>query len=381
MMVAIKTQCGADRYARAAAAQRVRAAARPRAAAGRAAAARRRPLRQLPRGRLSPRARLLRRPVLRGLAPRVTNTQISNVWDEFAAAGSSSTSPAPGTSASSSAACRPSVQDDWMTAPLPGPERPRRLDRRRLQPRRLLRLAAPGGGLEADRVPVAARTCSAASTQLTGDLPPRRSSWERPPPGRRRARGRLPRSARARRAHPEGAGVGAHRHRAATSSASRRRTASVSVDEAAAELDARADRILEKRRWMLEQEARPRERVARRLDVRRPCPAGHLGLFFFLPVLAALRAQPDRLRPLRAGRPGQPALRRRAQLPAPCCRRRCSGRRWATRSTSSSSACRCRSALSLGAALLLHAGGRAPQGRLPHRAVRAGGHHRWSPSR
>ena len=62
-----------------------------------------------------------------------------------------------------------------------------------------------------------------------------------------------------------------------------------------------------------------------------------------LPVLAGAGVEPDRLRPLRAGRPAQPALRRPRQLRRTCSACRCSGRRWATRCTSWSSACRCRS--------------------------------------
>ena len=82
-----------------------------------------------------------------------------------AAASSRSTSPGRGTSASSGAGCRRSCRARWCTAPLPGPDGAGRLDRRRLEPRRVRALAAQGRGLEADRVPVATRTCSCASTR------------------------------------------------------------------------------------------------------------------------------------------------------------------------------------------------------------------------
>ena len=47
-----------------------------------------------------------------------------------------------GTSASSGAACRAELQRRWATAPLPGPDGARRVDRRRLEPRRSSALAA-----------------------------------------------------------------------------------------------------------------------------------------------------------------------------------------------------------------------------------------------
>ena len=53
---------------------------------------------------------------------------------------------------------------------------------------------------------------------------------------------------------------------------------------------------------------------------------------------------------------------------------RCSGRRSATRSTSSCSACRCRSVLSLGAALLVNSKRGALPQPVPHGLLRAGGH-------
>ena len=86
---------------------------------------------------------------------------------------------------------------------------------------------------------------------LTGDLPPRRSAWDDSGARRRRLRARVPRAARARQAR---------RRRCRSGSASPPRCAIVAERAAAGELtvDAgrggarrRADRILEKRRWML----------------------------------------------------------------------------------------------------------------------------------
>ena len=79
---------------------------------------------------------------------------------------SRSTSPGPGTSASSSGGCRPTLQDAWMTAPLPGPDGPGRLDRRRLEPGGVSQSSQhKDAGVAAGRIPVAAATCSSASTR------------------------------------------------------------------------------------------------------------------------------------------------------------------------------------------------------------------------
>ena len=110
-----RAPCGRSRRARRrahlcapAAAQRVRAAARARAAAGRAAAARRRPLRQFLAPAVSARARLLHGPVPRGpRAARDQRRRSPTSGTSSRAAASPSTSPARGTSASSSAGCPP----------------------------------------------------------------------------------------------------------------------------------------------------------------------------------------------------------------------------------------------------------------------------------
>ena len=130
-------------------------------------------------------------------------------------------------------------------------------------------------------------------------------------------------------------------------SANRWRNGRMSVDEAAAELDRRADAILEKRRWMLDaaQPAPPErshEAVARRLDLRRAGAAGDRAVL--LPAGGRRAgAEPHRFRPLRAGRHRTTCASSASTTTSTCCRTRCSGRRWATRCISSSSACRCRS--------------------------------------
>ena len=93
-----------------------------------------------------------------GLAPAMSeHARSPTSGTSSRAACSRSTSPGPGTSASSGVACRAERQGDWADGAAAGPGRAGRLDRRRLEPRHLQALAAQGGGLEADRVPQRAR--------------------------------------------------------------------------------------------------------------------------------------------------------------------------------------------------------------------------------
>jgi multiple sugar transport system substrate-binding protein len=116
-------------------------------------------------------------------------------------------------------------------------------------------LAAQGGGLEAWCSTCRGRRCSSAFMRLTGNLPPRRSApgrvkrWQRDPCTRAAFGDQLERVA----AGAAGAGVGAHRHRTARGAGSRWCTGTCPrAARMGEELDRRADRILEKRRWMLD---------------------------------------------------------------------------------------------------------------------------------
>jgi multiple sugar transport system substrate-binding protein len=114
-----------------------------------------------------------------GLAPRVTNTQISNVYDEFARGYFAFYISGPWNMGEFRRRLPPERQDDWMTAPLPGPDGPG---------------ASIAGG---SSLAIFARSrhkeaawrfieyLSRADIQLrffelTGDLPPRRSAWTHP---------------------------------------------------------------------------------------------------------------------------------------------------------------------------------------------------------
>ena len=171
-----------------------------------------------------------------------------------AAARSRSTFPGRGTSASSSAGCRPTCSTRG---------RPRRCP---VPPVRELRLRA-GRASSCS----AHRACKDAAWQLieylarpdvelrfhalTGDLPPRRSAWNDPGLAgdvhARAFRDQLERVKPAPKV-PEWERIADEMHLVAERAA----RGEWSVDEAVRELDARADRILEKRRWLLAREAR-----------------------------------------------------------------------------------------------------------------------------
>ena len=340
------------------AAQRVRAAARTALQTGDAAAARRRPLWQLPQRGLPPRARRsTSRCSASGFAPAVDATQ---------------TSPTSGTS-SAAATSRFYITGPWNIGEfkrrLPpatagrlddraaaGPRRARRVDCRRLEPR---------------RVPQRRRTSDAAWQlieylsrpdvqrrfhELTGDLPPRRerlARHARSPTTSTRARFATSSSASSRT--PQGAGVGADRHRDAAGRRARPRAAS---SRRHGELD-RGRRILEKRRWMLDARADrildKRRWLARAAKSRAMKRTRRAAWWFVAPALVADRRLLRLAGARRARRSASPTSTS-TRLPtsatcassgcattAGCSRRRCSGTRSAIRSTSSSSACRCRS--------------------------------------
>jgi len=114
-----------------------------------------------------------------GLAPRATNTQISNIYDEFAKGHFAFIITGPWNIGEFKRRMPADRQDDWMTAPLPGPTGPG--------------LSIAGGS----SVGMFARSRHKAAAwklveylsrpevqlrffELTGDLPPRRSAWNAP---------------------------------------------------------------------------------------------------------------------------------------------------------------------------------------------------------
>lgn len=190
----------------------------------------------------------------RKLAPVVTNNQISNVWDEFGKGFYSYYISGPWNIAKFKERLPPAQQDDWMTMPLPGPD-------------------GPGASLAngtsfvvfgQSRHKAAAwkliAYLSTPQTQakfhaLTGDLPPRRSPWRTPAlandPYAKAFREQLERAVPTPKV-PEWERIAQEMRVIGEEVANGR----MDVDQAAAELDRRADRFLEKRRWMLDQAAK-----------------------------------------------------------------------------------------------------------------------------
>jgi multiple sugar transport system substrate-binding protein len=189
----------------------------------------------------------------RGLAPRMTNTQLSNVWDEFGNGLFSFYISGPWNIAEFRKRLPPQLQDAWMTAPMPGPDGPGVS-------------TAGGAGLVLFRHSVskdAAWTLieylSLPETQqrfyaMTGNIPPRRATWTAPAlaqsPYAQAYRTQLDRL-RSPPKVPEWERIATEMRLASERVVQNRTT----VDEAAVALDAVTDAILEKRRWMLDRHA------------------------------------------------------------------------------------------------------------------------------
>lgn len=188
-----------------------------------------------------------------GLAPRATNTQISNLHDEFAKGHFAFVITGPWNIGEFKRRMPPERQHDWMTAPLPGPGGPG--------------VSIAGGSSLA----VFARSKRKAAAwklieylsrpevqvrffELTGDLPPRRSAWRAPLlAGDRYARAfreQLERT-EAPPAVPELERIGQQMRIVSE----RAVAGQISPAQFRATLNADTDAMLEKRRWKLAREA------------------------------------------------------------------------------------------------------------------------------
>ena len=186
-----------------------------------------------------------------GYAPRIDNTRISNVWDEFGKGTFSFYISGPWNIAEFKKRMPDALKDAWTTMPLPGPDGPG---------------ASIAGGTsfvvfkQSSRKDAAWKLIAFLSEpeqqlrlhELTGDLPPRRSPWTASPtlandPYAAAFRDQLERAVPAPKV-PEWERIAQEMRIVGEQLANHR----VSVDEAAAELDRRADAILAKRRWMLD---------------------------------------------------------------------------------------------------------------------------------
>lgn len=183
-------------------------------------------------------------------APRMTNTQISNVWDEFGRGFYAFYMSGPWNIAEFKRRLPPELQDDWMTAPVPGPNGPGVSN-------------AGGSSLVIFRSSHLKEQAwrfieylSQVDTQrrfytLTGDIPPRIATWEAPElvqsPYARAFRQQLDR-VRSPPKVPEWERISQEMRMAAE----RVVQGTSTVEQAMVDLDRRADQILEKRRWMLD---------------------------------------------------------------------------------------------------------------------------------
>jgi multiple sugar transport system substrate-binding protein len=185
----------------------------------------------------------------RGWAPMLANSAISNVWTEFGRGRFAFYISGPWNIGELKRRLPREQHDTWMTAPLPGPDGPG---------------ASIAGGsslvvFRASRHQAAAwrlvEFLSQPSVQrrfhaLTGDLPPRRATWDDPALANdvhaRAFREQLERVKPAPKV-PEWERIATELRVVAERAAH----GEMSVDDAARVLDDRAGRILEKRRWLL----------------------------------------------------------------------------------------------------------------------------------
>jgi multiple sugar transport system substrate-binding protein len=189
----------------------------------------------------------------RNLAPPITGNEIANVWNEFGRGYFSFYISGPWMIGEFRRRLAPELQPAWTTAPLPGPTGPgasiaggsclaifRRSPRKEAAWKLVEFLSRPGVQLEFYR--------------LTGDLPARRSAWADPAlaqdPQARAFRDQLERVRPVPKV-PEWERI-ANDLRLVLEKVVR---GDLPAAAAAGELDARADRILEKRRWMLDRRA------------------------------------------------------------------------------------------------------------------------------
>lgn len=188
-------------------------------------------------------------------APVVTNNQISNVWDEFGKGFYSFYISGPWNIAKFKERLPAAQQKDWMTMPLPGPNGPGAS----LANGTSFVVFKDSPNKDAAWQLIAWLSSPAVQAEfhaLTGDLPPRRSPWLTPAladdPYAKAFREQLERAVSTPKV-PEWERIATEMRLVGEQVANGR----LSVDQASEELDRRADRILEKRRWMLDHTAKP----------------------------------------------------------------------------------------------------------------------------
>jgi multiple sugar transport system substrate-binding protein len=191
-----------------------------------------------------------------GFAPATNANQISNVWDEFARGSFTFYITGPWSIGEFKRRLPASLQSEWMTAPLPGPQGPG--------------YSVAGGsslvvfnGSPRKKAAwqfvqyLSQRVVQLRFHALTGNLPPRRSAWNderlRSDVYARAFRDQLERVKPASKV-PEWERIATDMQLVVEHMV---QGTGLTIDEAAAEIDRRADRILEKRRWMLARKEQP----------------------------------------------------------------------------------------------------------------------------
>lgn len=186
----------------------------------------------------------------RGLAPPASNNEIANVWNEFGRGYFSFYISGPWQIGEFRRRLPPELQTAWATAPLPGPDGPG-ASIAGGSSLALFRRARNKGAAWALVRYLARPEVQQRFYALTGNLPPRRSSWAAPAltgdPHLRAFADQLER-VRPVPQVPEWERI-ATELRLVTERVVR---GDIDAGLAPAELDARTDRLLEKRRWMLE---------------------------------------------------------------------------------------------------------------------------------
>jgi multiple sugar transport system substrate-binding protein len=186
----------------------------------------------------------------RDYAPKMTNTQISNVWTEFGRGYFSFYISGPWNIAEFQKRMPAPLQDAWMTAPLPGPNGPGASNAGGSS------LVVSKDSLHPESAWALIEYLSEPAVQrefhrLVGGMPPRRSSWDQSALAddvyARAFREQLERAKPTPKV-PEWERIATEMRLISE----RVVHGEISVDQAAVELDARTDRILEKRRWMLD---------------------------------------------------------------------------------------------------------------------------------
>ncbi|MBJ6984538.1 sugar ABC transporter substrate-binding protein [Luteimonas sp. MC1750] len=189
-----------------------------------------------------------------GWAPALSETQVSNVWDEFFRGSYAFYLSGPWNIREFRRRAPPALADAWGTMPLPGPDGPGAGIAGGTS------LVLPRGGAHADAAWRLVEYLSRPAVQrrfhaLSGNLPPRRSAWQHPDlaadPLAAAFRDQLERV----RPTPkvlEWERI-AQELRLVTERVVR---GGLAQDQAVRELDAAVDAILAKRRWIVDQEAR-----------------------------------------------------------------------------------------------------------------------------